>query len=763
MFDWEDANFTKAEVKKLIQESFTGFANVKAESLRVVAEFLINEYNFTKLEVKALMQKSFTGVARAKLESLRFVAEFLINEYNFTKLEVKALMQESFQGFTLAKPESLRSVAEFLLSGKIRINGQWQQMFDWEGANFEKVEVKALMQESFKGFASTKPESLLNVIEFLINEYNFEKVEVKALMQRSFQGFASAEPKSLLAVAGFLINGKIRTNGQWQQVFDWEDANFTKAKVKVLMQESFKGFALAKPENLRSMAEFLINEYNFTKPEVKALMQESFQGFARAKPENLRPVAEFLINGKVKVKGQWQQVFDWEGTNFTKSEVKALMQESFFSFTRVKPESLQSMAELLINGKVKIKGQWQQVFSWEDASFTKSEVKTLMQESFEGFTRVEPEGFQGVIEFLINGKIKASGQWQQVFDWEDAKFTKHEIKALIQENSTSFINAKPKNLLSVAELLINKYNFEKVEIKALMQKNFQRFASAMPENLLVVAEFLINGKIKVSGQWRQVFDWKDASFTKAEVKALMQESFMGFANATPENLLVITELLINGKIKVDGQWQQVFDWENENFTNAEVKALIQENLSSFARVKSKNLQFVAKFLIKEYNFTNAELKELIQKSFQGFASATPENLQSMTEFLTKKYDFTNAELKELMQKSIKGFARANLKILERIAESSINIYMEKGVVKKKIQHNINKFLNINFNELSSLINSIQQMMNLLSITQKQQWEARLKQVLLDHLLKEDLIERLQKLKNEMTSLRDGACPAAVLP
>ena len=80
------------------------------------------------------------------------------------------------------------------------------------------------------------------------------------------------------------------------------------------MQESLQGFASAKPEQLRAVVEFLINEYNFTKAEVKKLMQESFQGFASAKPEQLRTVADFLMNGKIKN----QVVFDWEGENFHK-------------------------------------------------------------------------------------------------------------------------------------------------------------------------------------------------------------------------------------------------------------------------------------------------------------------------------------------------------------------------------------------------------------------------------------------------------------
>ena len=117
-----------------------------------------------------------------------------------------------------------------------------------------------------------------------------------------------------------------------------------------------------------------------------------------------------------------------------------------------------------------------------------------------------------------------------------------------------------------------------------------------------------------------------------------------------------------------------------------------------------------------------------------------------------------------MQKSLRGFAIADLRILKGVAESGINIYMEKENVKKKIQHNIQAFLDINFNELTLLISSMQEIISLLSITQKQQWEMRLKQTFLDHLLEEDLIERLQSIKNEMTSHgTNDPCQAAVLP
>ena len=95
-------------------------------------------------------------------------------------------------------------------------------------------------------------------------------------MQKSFTGFTRVKPKSLQAVAKFLMKGTIKTNDQNQEAFDWEGANFTKAEVKTLMQESFSSFTDATPENLRAVAKFLIKEYGFTKAEVKTLMQDSF-------------------------------------------------------------------------------------------------------------------------------------------------------------------------------------------------------------------------------------------------------------------------------------------------------------------------------------------------------------------------------------------------------------------------------------------------------------------------------------------------------
>ena len=78
-----------------------------------------------------------------------------------------------------------------------------------------------------------------------------------------------------------------------------------------------------------------------------------------------------------------QVVFDWEGENFTKAEVKELMQKSFYGFALAKSKQLLAVADFLMNGRIKINGQSQVVFNWEGENFTKAEVKELMQESFQ--------------------------------------------------------------------------------------------------------------------------------------------------------------------------------------------------------------------------------------------------------------------------------------------------------------------------------------------------------------------------------------------
>ena len=127
-----------------------------------------------------------------------------------------------------------------------------------------------------------------------------------------------------------------------------------------------------------------------------------------------------------------------------------------------------------------------------------------------------------------------------------------------------------------------------------------------------------------------------------------------------------------------------------------------------------------------------------------------------------KYDFTKLEVKTLMQKSFAGFASGNMKILKRITESGINNYIQKKDIKEKIQQNIQAFFDIKFNQLTTLINSLQQKINLLSITQKQEWETRIKRILLNYLIKEDLIEQLQTLEKEITSIEpEDPCPEAL--
>ena len=116
-----------------------------------------------------------------------------------------------------------------------------------------------------------------------------------------------------------------------------------------------------------------------------------------------------------------------------------------------------------------------------------------------------------------------------------------------------------------------------------------------------------------------------------------------------------------------------------------------------------------------------------------------------------------------MQKNFKGFARAEVKILQGIAESGIGNYIEKAEIKSKIKYDINSFLDINFKKLTLLTTDLQHKMDLLPINQKEQWEKHLKQTLSDHLLKEDLIEQLQKLQNTIQASHgsDHLCPNAI--
>ena len=216
----------------------------------------------------------------------------------------------------------------------------------------DEEELKKFVEQKIIDIAIVTYNNLMGFEEFLL-AYHFTKDEIKILMQESFQGFTRTKPESLWAVADFLINGKVKTNDQSQVVFDWEGNNFTKTEVKTLIQKSFFSFTNAKSANLRAIVEFLINEYHFTKLEVKILIQKSFEGFTRFNPDNLQIVADFLINGKIKINGQDQVVFDWEDNNFTKAEVKKLMQENFTGFTRANPENLRAVADFLINGKNK--------------------------------------------------------------------------------------------------------------------------------------------------------------------------------------------------------------------------------------------------------------------------------------------------------------------------------------------------------------------------------------------------------------------------
>ena len=86
-------------------------------------------------------------------------------------------------------------------------------------------------------------------------------------------------------------------------------------------------------------------EYGLIRDDIKMLMEESFTGFASAIPEELWAVADFLIKDTIKINSQNQVAFDREGANFTKTEVKILMQESFTGFTRARPKNIHAVAE----------------------------------------------------------------------------------------------------------------------------------------------------------------------------------------------------------------------------------------------------------------------------------------------------------------------------------------------------------------------------------------------------------------------------------
>ena len=88
--------------------------------------------------------------------------------------------------------------------------------------------------------------------------------------------------------------------------------------------------------------------------------------------------------------------------------------------------------------------------------------------------------------------------------------------------------------------------------------------------------------------------------------------------------------------------------------------------------------------------------------------------------------------------------------------------MQKKDIKEKINRDIEAFMSINYNQLTVLLNSLQQKIDLLSTMQKQEWETRIKRILLNHLLKEDLIKQLQTLEKEITSIEpEDPCPGAI--
>ena len=332
------------------------------------------------------------------------------------------------------------------------------------------------------------------------------------------------------------------------------------------------------------------------------------------------------------------------------------------------------------------------------------------------------------------------------------------VNASLRKSLGGFIKKNDLSEIKAIHSFIHKYIKGEEELREYIKKQIINIAKATYNDLIGVEAFLF-----------------EYDFIRDDIKELMQESFTGFALAIPEKLRAVVEFLVEGRIEVDGP--VVFDWEGEDFIKKEVKELMQESFQGFASGTPEQIRAVAEFLINEYDFEKADVKALMQEeSFTGFARATSEKLRAVAEFLTEGKievvglvvfdwegeNFTKKKVKALMQESFTGFARGNPKVLKKILESGISIYMKKEEIKKKIQHNIQAFLDIKFNELALLINSMQQEMNMLSTTQKQEWEIRLKQTLSDHLLKEDLIERLQRLKNEMPSLEpDGLCQSAL--
>ena len=128
-----------------------------------------------------------------------------------------------------------------------------EKVFFYDNFLDEKV-VNGLLSKSLGGFRKRNSLSELRDIISFIHKYIEDGEELRTFVKKGIINIARATYSDLIGVEAFLF-----------------EYNFTKAKLKELMQESFSGFALATSKKLQAVAEFLINEYNFKKSEVKTL------------------------------------------------------------------------------------------------------------------------------------------------------------------------------------------------------------------------------------------------------------------------------------------------------------------------------------------------------------------------------------------------------------------------------------------------------------------------------------------------------------
>ena len=114
-------------------------------------------------------------------------------------------------------------------------------------------EVNKLLKKSLGGFRNKNSISEIRNIIAFISKYIQDDDALKQFVKKKIIDIASASSEQLKDVADFLIN----------------EYSFTKAEIKTLMQGSFDGFARAKSEQLKDVADFLTNEYSFKKAEIK--------------------------------------------------------------------------------------------------------------------------------------------------------------------------------------------------------------------------------------------------------------------------------------------------------------------------------------------------------------------------------------------------------------------------------------------------------------------------------------------------------------